>query len=233
MAGKKRAKARRQKPAPTLPEGSEPLSGVADMRSDGFGRRVTAGVYATALEGLLGPEHVRAMQAQVMDTILQMGARDPVEELLIEQMLMVHSRVIRLTVLAHRQTHVQGLRILSEHADRASNTYRRLMLAFVEYRRPPRRGDTFAVVKQANIANQQIVQNQETRHGNATNEQGFRAAPPPAGRASEEPSALPADAAGTGISPCIRSTGASLGAIHGPQNARGQGPVATELHEAR
>ncbi len=38
-----------------------------------------------------------------------------------------------------------------------SYTYRRLMPALSEYRHPPRSGDTFAVVKQANIAKQNVI----------------------------------------------------------------------------
>jgi hypothetical protein len=49
-------------------------------------------------------------------------------------------------------------RLFSEEYERAANLYRRQMLALHEYRQPPR--GAFVSVRQANIAGQQVVQQQ-------------------------------------------------------------------------
>jgi hypothetical protein len=165
-----------------------------------------------------------------------MSPRDPLEEMLVTQMVLAHARVLRLTQLAAKQNTVEGLRTTHEYADRASNTYRRLMLAFAEYRRPPRTGDTFAVVKQANIAGQQVIQNHENSTTNATNEQGSKPAPHypvDAQGTPASPPALPTDIGGVGFPSCIRPAREALGAVHRPPNAHRQGQIATERDEAR
>ena len=120
--------------------------------------------------------------------------------MLVVQALMAHARVLHLTNPANRQESFQGLRIVNEYADRASNTYRRLMLALAEYRKPPRGGDSFTAIKQANIAQQQVVMNGETsRAGNATNEQGDGPDARRRHEPREAPQALPAEPRGAGI----------------------------------
>jgi len=81
--------------------------------------------------------------------------------------------VLHLTDLAGHQHDPDRARTLNELADRASNTFRRQMLALREYRRPHRAADPLTTIRQANIAQQQIVQNLErTQDENATSEQG-------------------------------------------------------------
>jgi len=98
------------------------------------------------------------------DMIERMAPRDPVEEALVVEMLMAHVRVLHLTYLANQQTDLDALRITNEYADRASNTYRRLVKAFDEHRRPPRSGSSFTAVQQANIAGHQVVVNNDSPH---------------------------------------------------------------------
>ncbi|GJM19643.1 MAG: hypothetical protein DHS20C14_18560 [Phycisphaeraceae bacterium] len=140
------------------------------------------------------------------DLIERMNPRDPAEEMLIVQMLMAHVRVLHLTDLAAKQTGLDGVRTVHEHADRASNTYRRLMLALSEYPKPPRTPGSFTAIGQANIAQQQVVQNQERgSDGNATNEQ--RCHEP----AESEPS-IPALGEGSRGAPSVRLPKQAVGA---------------------
>lgn len=154
------------------------------------GRSVPSAIYAEALIPTIGEQHANTGDTYAKGVLDRMAPRDPAEEMLIAQLLLAHARVMRLSQLANKQTSLEGLRTVHEYADRASNTYRRLMLALAEYRRPPRSGDTFAVVKQANIANQQVIQNHENSPTNATNEQGCTAG----ADTTPLPPGLPADA---------------------------------------
>ena len=139
------------------------------------------------------------------DVLKRMAPRDPAEVMLVSQMLMTHARVLHLSGLANQQTEIANVRTAHEYADKASNTYRRLMLALAEYRRPPRAGASYTAINQANIAAQQIVNNGAATDGNATNEQGCGRAP-----------ALPADAGGAGVTSGVDPAGHPLGALHRP-----------------
>ena len=99
---------------------------------------------------------------RALELVERMKPRDPLEEMLVTQCLWAHSRVAHLSMLANQQTDVETLQQVNDSADTASNTFRRLMLALVEYRRPLKMGDNFTAIKQANIANQQVVHNAES-----------------------------------------------------------------------
>lgn len=91
-------------------------------------------------------------------------------------MLFTHARLVHLSSLANKQTRVEWAAMMNAAADRAANTFRRQMLALAEYRRPSRRagGDSFTAIGQANIAAQQVIQNNAPGiHEKATNEQGL------------------------------------------------------------
>jgi hypothetical protein len=92
--------------------------------------------------------------------------------MLVVQLVLTHARVLHLSDLANRQQGMEQIRTVHEYTDRASNTFRRLMLTLAEYRRPPS-ATSFTAIRQANIANQQVVQNHENFGTKATNEQGF------------------------------------------------------------
>jgi hypothetical protein len=134
--------------------------------------------------------------------------RDPMEELLAVQALLAHIRVLRLTVLSSDQSTLPALQSAHEYADRASNTFRRLMLALHEYRKPPRTPDSFTAIKQANIAQQQVVQNGKSQIENTTNEQGCQSEPP----------ALPADSEGPGFAEILGQPQQAVGAQHRAAN---------------
>lgn len=106
------------------------------------------------------------------DLIDRMNPRDPAEEMLVVQMVLAHVRVLHLTNLSTRQTDLESIRSVNQYADKASNTYRRLMLALAEYRRPPKSSLAVTSIGQTNIAGQQLVLHGDAGRKNATNEQG-------------------------------------------------------------
>ncbi len=148
----------------------------------------------------------------IEDVLARMAPRDPLEELLVIQAALAYARVLHLTEYANRQESLESLRTVNEYADRASNTYRRLMLALAEYRRPPRGGDSFTAIRQANIAGQQVVQNGEVKGDkNATNEQGSGA--------SEAPQALPTDTGRAGVPTSLRTPREAMGEVNRTEDA--------------
>lgn len=107
----------------------------------------------------------------------KMNPRDPAEEMLVSQLVIAHTRAMHLADLAMSKSDIDQIRIINEYADKAANTYRRLMLALDEYRRPRRGGDSYTQIQQANIANQQVVDNRKLSNDkNTTNEQGYNSA---------------------------------------------------------
>lgn len=199
------------------------------------GNILPGAIYSNAcrqrLAGFFGDVDVSASGITYADDLIErMAPRDPAEEMLVVQMLMAHARVMHLTSLANGQERLEPLRIVNEYADRASNTYRRLMLALAEYRKPPRGGDSFTAISQANIAGQQVVMNGETSPSeNATNEQGHHTRAEP----NEVPAALPAESRGAGIAPVVGTSRQAVGAVYRAENARGQGPKSDERLAAR
>ena len=97
--------------------------------------------------------------------------RDPAEEMLIAQLILAYTRSLHLADLAFQQTQPDQIRILNEYADKAANNYRRLYVALLDGRKGNRAGNVYAQIHQANIANQQVVNNQVAEE-NCTNEQG-------------------------------------------------------------
>jgi hypothetical protein len=89
------------------------------------------------------------------DLILRFKPKDPIEEMLIAQMIWVHARVAKLVTRATAQSNIKWYALMGEQCDRATNLFRRQMLALAEYRRP--RGRSFTAIRQANIAGQQVV----------------------------------------------------------------------------
>ncbi len=150
------------------------------------------------------------------DTLQRVNTTDPMEEMLVGQALMTHARIIRLNHLLADETRIDQIKVLSEAADRASNTYRRQMAALDEHRRP-RATPHF---NQTNIAGQQIIQNNVDRKEKSTNEQGL------ADETAQEPApgrqaTLPADAGGATITTAGSEEEPAVAAIHRPQDRRG------------
>jgi hypothetical protein len=95
----------------------------------------------------------------VKDVVQRMQPRDELERMLIEQSLWLHARVARLSVQAATTTYESKARILNEAADRASNTFRRHLLALKEYRSAQRPKVVMPIQSAhiANVAGQQVV----------------------------------------------------------------------------
>ena len=215
----------------------EPASLCKDRKAARYYHRhgLLAGAYHMAIQqglgklvGAMGDDLRETAMIYVIDTVERMKPRDPMEEMLVAQAVMAHVRALHLSSLAPQQTQVGNVRVTNEYADRASNTFRRLMLALAEYRKPPRVGDSYTAIGQANIAGQQVVVNGGQENGNATNEQGSdqqgtghdaidHDAPT---NATHTPPALSAEPRGPGIPPSIGKPDEALGAIHRAEDGR-------------
>ena len=151
----------------------------------------------------------------VLDVMDEFKPRDPAERMLAAQMVQTHVRLMYLTMMSTQQKNLKWAAMMHEAADRASNAFRRQMLAMAEYRRPPRPARQFTAIGQANIANQQVVQNNgKPENEKATNGQGC---PRPAAPA------LPADAGGAGGPAAVGGAGPALGAEHRPADGGREG----------
>ena len=172
-------------------------------------------VFGMALIPIVGKDGGKEAFNYARDVISRMAPRDAAEEMLVAQLLFAHARVLRLTEMTQHATTVEMIRVIHEYADRASNTYRRLMLALAEYRRPFRTGDTIAVVQQANITNQQVVH----AHENRTNEQGFERRGD-AGVAANDDAAtpLPIESVGTDFLAGLSEALETMGIVHGSKD---------------
>jgi len=89
-----------------------------------------------------------------------MQPRDAMEELLISQMLVTHSRILWLGHNARSQAHPRWAELMHVAADRAANTFRRQMETLAKYRQPAkrRRGRaSFTTIRTAHIHAKQIL----------------------------------------------------------------------------
>jgi hypothetical protein len=148
--------------------------------------------------------------------------RDAVEEMLLVELAWTHARLAALSAMAVQQTQTVNLKVINEACDRAANTFRRLMLALTDYRRP-RQVPAFVAIKQANLANQQVVQNgqgPDFENNCRPNEQGSTPALPPVGQ-------WPAFTAGG------RPDEQTVASEHRPQDDGGQGQEQAERAQAR
>lgn len=155
----------------------------------------------------------------------EMNHRDPLEEMLVLQALWTHMRVAHLSALCCHQTNLEPMQTLHEITDRASNTFRKLMLALAEYRNP-RQADSFVAIRQANVAQQQLVQNIQdgsSQKHNLSNEQGSPPAPAQLLSHAERAS---------NVAP-IGAASEALDAINRPAHAGRQGAQRQERAETR
>ncbi|PHQ80002.1 MAG: hypothetical protein COB69_06835 [Phycisphaera sp.] len=106
----------------------EAFSAARHLHGDG----IPEAVYAIAIAPIMGGKTDDQAKMYARDLIKRMAPRDPAEEMLISQMLFAHARSMRLTTLSGQQSTVEGIKVVHEYAERASNTYRRLMLALAE-----------------------------------------------------------------------------------------------------
>ena len=160
------------------------------------------------------PKAAEAFIAAIRESV---QPRDALEEMTLVQLAWLHARIAKLSVLAIEQTQTSNVRVVNDACDRAANTFRRMMLALAEYRRP-RQAAGFVAIKQANVANQQVVQNVENQtvarpdfpKPVASNEQG-----------SAAPQALPAVSDGPGIATSVSAAEQAVAAQQRPQDGEG------------
>jgi len=185
---------------------------------------LASGAYANALVPRFGKMFgdvnlTKSAITHVDELIRRMAPRDPMEEMLIIEALMTHARVLHLTRLANMQTDLKQIRVVNEYADRASNTYRRQMLALAEYRKPPKAGDSFTSIRQANISQRQVVVNGGSDgKENATNEQGGPSDDWSPSERRHAPKALPAEPRGPRLAQSLSGPHEAVGAVHRPED---------------
>jgi len=193
---------------------------------------LTGGIYGSLLQVTLkgtwgGAPHLyddtcATSVLSARDFLRSMQPRDAMEEMLLSQALWTHGRIAYLTQLLSQGWDIDKLDRLSAIVERANNTYRRQMLALAEYRRPATVRGPLTSIEQANIAGQQIIVNhQEHKNENTTNEQGL-----PQADGTRYPNslarkaAIPPEPQGTCLSERGSHDKSSLGEIDWPQDDR-------------
>jgi len=163
-----------------------------------------------------GDENLAGAFAHITDTLAALQPRDAAEAMLIEQMTLTHARIVTLSAESLLQQSESWRQLMSEEYERSSNLFRRQMLALHEYRQPPKR--TFVAVHHANIAGQQIVQQQIGARG-ANDDNGQEVLPTLHQR--------PLGASSSG------EEEQALAAFHRPQDAKRQEKQCPKRAEAR
>jgi len=102
-----------------------------------------------------GTPRYRRIRKEAKAFLKRLGPRDPLEQVLAEQILWMHATMAYLSHYAAVQPRGRWMKLFHAARDRLGNTCRKHIVALQEYRRPRRR--SFTAVRQANIAQQQIV----------------------------------------------------------------------------
>ena len=142
-----------------------------------------SGTYSSLVDRNLDPNRGQAIrwatyaasQKYPADVIADLKPQDSLDEMLIHQALCIQERMKYLSLMATQQIDAKSMMQVSEAADRAANTFRRIVLAYDERRRPPQQSGSYTRIGQANFATQQVVQNGEADKRiprNIANEQG-------------------------------------------------------------
>jgi hypothetical protein len=234
-----KAKAPKALPKPTEASAPQPIkdqrhvihpADAAEYRQavrNAFVNVVGAHVFSSQMQGLItendGKVTLNTAERFVEAIRESVQPRDAIEEMLVVQMAWTHARLARLSSIAHNQEHRGNVRVVHDACDRAANTFRRQMLSLADYRRPAQPA-SFVAIKQANLANQQVVQNVESpnlQNTNPSNEQGSAPAPlPPVAEGIEFPTGNGAEKQ-------------AVAAEHRPQDGSGEGAIQAERDEAR
>jgi hypothetical protein len=200
------------------PEGRNPLTTIEGLR-DFYGAVIPAVVLNDTLSVTGGNAIIAATAiAHVADVLEQMAPRDPLERMLIQQTLVTHARIATLSQEVGLQRDPEMYRIMSESLDRASNVFRRQMLAFQIYRGGQPQAPE-KPMKQTNIAGQMVVQNFLSKEEDSSNGTGNEAVP----ALSERPAI---EARADQVPP-------ALAAIDGAKNGRRKKTVKSKRAQAR
>lgn len=139
------------------------------------------------------PNTLRSTHPFVQHALKEMKPRDPIERMLVTQLLWTHARIAYLSWQASCLKHADYIAVLNHAVDGAMNAFRRHTAALAEYRRPAKQTGQITSIRQANIAQNQIVQ-QQVAPKKLTNEQGLNHASKAIVQA--DPKRLPAPPAG-------------------------------------
>lgn len=94
---------------------------------------VYADMLRTVFERIFGDARLTASALKyVSDLLERMAPSGPIEEMVAVQLVLSHARALRLNLLACLAEEPERIRILNEYADRAANTFRRLVIAQTE-----------------------------------------------------------------------------------------------------
>ena len=191
MAKKSRSMTKSKSAKPKMEKkssGEHPAMTAEDARELLHITRTGAAIYKTQIQ-FYGDHEIFCKTANgfVEDTLKRLKTKDPLESMLVIQAIWAHARLARLTKMEASETRVDVLKMMNEACDRASNTFRKLMLTLAEYRRPPR---SYTAIGQANVAQQQVVQNTGTAEEKTKNEKGSQH------ERTTETAALPANGGG-------------------------------------
>lgn len=110
-------------------------------------------LFPACFSSIVGTENVEALGAKVyLNSFVRDAGEptDPIELILLQQLLMAHHRVAQLHAKAEGATSPEAVKILNAAASRLLSELRRLSLAIRQYRSPvsPRQ---FSVVHQQNV----------------------------------------------------------------------------------
>ena len=138
------------------PTGAEPppiVTGVKGARRDNSPLGVR--IYYEIMERAGGTPRHKRVRRRAREFLERIGPRDALEQILAEQILWMHGTMAMLSHFAALQSARKNMKVLHEARDRLSEACRKHILAFQQYRHP--RQTSFTAVRQANIAQQQIV----------------------------------------------------------------------------
>jgi hypothetical protein len=206
-----------------------PADPVAERQAvrDAFVNLVGAHVFSAQMHGLVSENDAKVAlkTAEIFIAAIRESVqpRDAIEEMLVVQMAWTHARLARLSAIAQDQQQRRNVQVVHDACDRAANTFRRQMLTLADYRRPAQPSN-FVAIAQANLANQQVVQNVEganRQNENTSNEQ------------RSAPTALPPVTQGSDFPSCDGGAKQAVAAEHRPQDGGGEGPIQAQRHEAR
>jgi hypothetical protein len=215
--------AQRKRTVITLPADSAAQRGAINKA---FTTTAGASVFARQMHPFINadnPENECWIAGQFIEAICEsVQPRDVIEKMLVVQMVWTHARLARLSSIAHDQEHRENVQVVHDACDKAANTFRRQMLTLAEYRRPAQ-PSSFVAIRQANLANQQVVQNAEEpnfQNGITSNEQGSPAALPPV------PNGVEVSAGNSGDKQAVASK-------HRAKDGSRKGTIQAERNEAR
>jgi len=177
--------------------------------------------------GLNQDEFTQVLSGVLPEFVEAMKPRDALEKLALEQLMVHHARVLALSRQAAMNAEGDGVKVINEACDGASGSFRRLMTAFRDHRRPKDSGTSYTI-GQANVAQQQViqtVQNPELSRGKYDDQTRI-------GKQQEQ-AKLPAQPTRAAIPASFDPAPATMASKYRPQDSRGKSARQPQRAEAR